>query len=404
MTRKTWLPFAILGAGVAVVVLMVVTRSGVPLAPPEPVAPLVEVQRVAKQPFRFQVQGHGTVVPRTESDLVAQVEGEAEWVAPAFVAGGFFAAGETLVRIEAADYEADLETARAGLARARSEYSRARKERERQRQLADQSVASQSRIDDAENAFAVAAANLREAKARLARAERDLERTAIAAPYDGRVRQKSVDVGQFVNRGTPVGRIYAVDYAEVRLPVPDRELSYLDLPLGYRNGSQDVSDGPEVTLRAEFAGRRESWRGRVVRTEGEIDPRSRTVNVVARIEDPYGRDGDEHAVPLAVGLFVEAEIRGREVADAVVLPRVALREDDRVLVLDPESRLRFRAVDVLRVERDEVVIGGGLDVGDQVCISPLPAAVDGMAVRVAGAEPQEALAGDASSDLAGRAP
>ena len=341
------LPLAILALGVLGVVLMVALRARVPLAPPEPVAPLVRVQPVTKQPFRFVVEGHGTVVPRTESDLVTQVEGEAVYIAPAFVPGGFFAEGETLVRIDPADYEAALETARAGLARARSEFSRAKKERERQQRLANQSIASQARID----------------------------------------------VGQFANRGTSLGRIYAVDYAEVRLPVPDRELSFLDLPLGYQNGGRETGPGPRVDLHAEFAGRPHTWTGHVVRTEGEIDPRSRTVNVVARVEDPYGRTHEQDGVPLAVGLFVEAEIRGREVGDAVVLPRVALRGEGRVLVLDDESRLRFRDVEVLRVERERVVIGAGLEVGERVCVSPLPAAVDGMSVRVVDEPPGVARAG-----------
>jgi RND family efflux transporter MFP subunit len=390
VNAKVWLPIAILVAGSLVVGVMVLMRASVPRSPPESIAPLVRVQPISKQPFRFIVQGHGTVVPRTESDLVAQVEGEAVWVAPAFVPGGFFSAGETLVRIEAIDYEADLETARAGLARTKSEFMRATKERDRQRRLASQSVASEARIDDAENAFAVTQANLREARARLARAERDLERTEIKAPYDGRVREKALDVGQFANRGTPVGTIYAVDYAEVQLPVPDRELSYLDLSLGFIDGGQELSDGPTVRLHAEFAGRPHTWTGRVVRTGGEIDPRSRTVNVVARFEDPYGRLADAQTVPLAVGLFVEAEILGREVGDAVVLPRAALREGERVLVLDAESRLRFRDVEVLRVERDDVVIGQGLAAGERVCISPLPAAVDGMSVRVVDEPPEMA--------------
>jgi RND family efflux transporter MFP subunit len=371
---------AILGAGVLVSGLLLVLRPEVERAEAPSVAPLVRVQQVARGPVRFVVRGHGSVVPRTETELVAQVAGAIVWVAPQLAAGGFFADGEPLLRIEPLDYEAVLESARAGLARARSEHARAGKELDRQRRLADQSVASQSRIDDAENAFAVAAARLREAQALLTKARLDLERTEVRAPYDGRVREENVDVGQFVNRGAPLATVYAVDSAEVRLPIPDRELSYLDLPLDFSDTTGER--GPEVELSAEFAGSRQAWRGRVVRTEGEIDPRSRTVNVVVRVVDPYGRLTDGDHVPLAVGLFVEAEIRGREVPDAVVLPRSALRESERVLVVDEESRLRFRPVDVLRIQRDEVVIGEGLATGERVCVSPLAAPVDGMDVRV----------------------
>jgi RND family efflux transporter MFP subunit len=389
--RKLAVAGAILAVGVLVSAVLVWLRPRAELEAPSVVAPLVRIQSVSRAPIEFVVRGHGTVVPRTETDLVAQVAGEVVWVAPEFVAGGFFAEGDVLLRIEPVDYEAALESARAGLARAKSERARASKELERQRRLVDRSIASESRIDDAENAFAVAEAGLREARARLTRAELDLERTEIQAPYDGRVRVENVDIGRFVTRGVTVGTVYAVDYAEVRLPVPDRELSYLDLPLGFQAGEQ--GEGPAVRLAAEFAGRAHTWEGRVVRTEGEIDPRSRTVNVVARVEDPYGRSAREAGVPLAVGLFVEAEIRGRAVPDAVVLPRAALREGDRVLVLDEESRLRFRAVDVLRVQGDQVVIGDGLREGERVCVSPLAAPVDGMSVRVLDDAPELARVG-----------
>jgi RND family efflux transporter MFP subunit len=390
MNPKLWLPIAILGGALLLSALLYSMVSSPEREEPERLAPLVRTQVVKTEPFRFVVRGHGTVTPRTESELVAQVAGEAVWVAPSMVPGGFFAEDEVLVRIEPGDYETDLESARAGLARSRSELSRARKERDRQRQLADVSVTSESRIDDAENAFRIADANLREARAQLSRAERDLARTEIRAPYDGRVREKSIDVGQFASRGTAIARIYAVDYAEVRLPVADRELSFLDLPLGYTSEEAN-GEGPEVRVHAEFAGRRQTFEAHIVRTEGEIDPRSRTVNVVARVEDPYGRDRDrDRPTPLAVGLFVEAEILGRELPDAVLLPRAALHEEDRVLVVDSDDRLRFRDVEVLRIEREIVVIGDGLRVGERVCISPLPAAVDGMSVRVAESQPSVA--------------
>jgi len=296
------------------------------------------------------------------------------------------------VRIDTADYEVELESARATLARAESEHARARKERDRQRQLAERSVTSESRIDDAINALHVAEAGEREARARLARAQRDLDRTEIGAPYDGRVRHEGVDVGQFVTRGTPIAKIYAVDYAEVRLPVPDRQLAYLNLSLN-PEADGEAFVGPLVELRAEFAGREHTWNGQIVRTEGEIDPKSRMVNVVARVEDPYGRGGSHQSTPLAVGLFVDAEIQGREVEGVFVLPRAALQDDDQVLVVDDSMRLRFRPVEVLRAQRGEVVIGAGLTEGDRVCVSPLQAAVDGMQVRVLEEPPEIAEAG-----------
>ncbi len=391
---KHWLPLAILLAGGLGLALLVLTRPQVEARPSEVAVPLVRAVVVAPGDVRFVVHAQGTVVPRTESDLVPQVSGEVVWVSASLASGGFFEAGDPLVRIDRADYELAFESSRAAVARATSERSRARKERERQRRLAESSVASQARIDDAENAFRVAAAQLREAQAALERAGRDLARTELTAPYAGRVRQESVDAGQFVSRGAPIAKLYAVDYAEVRLPIPDRELAYLDLPLTYRGASAetggDVPVGPEVLLRAEFAGRVHTWRGRIVRTEGEIDPKSRMVTAVARVEDPYGADAASGRPPLAVGLFVQAEIVGHRVEDVFALPRTALREGGRVLVVDAEDRLRFRKVEVLRAERERVVIGAGLAPGERVCVSPLGAVVDGMQVRVVeeeGAQP-----------------
>ena len=210
--------------------------------------------------------------------------------------------------------------------------------------------------------------------------------------YAGRVRSEQVDEGQFASRGVALAKLYAVDYAEVRLPLPDRDLAYLDLMLARRTRASDAlseSSGPAVVLRAEFAGKQHAWTGRIVRTEGELDPKSRMVQVVARVEDPYGAAAGDDRPPLAVGLFVEAEIEGRVVEGVFVLPSSALRHGrsqeggHRVLVVDADSRLRFREVDVLRKEHGRVIVGGGLVAGERVCISSLRAVTDGMRVRVA---------------------
>ena len=220
----------------------------------------------------------------------------------------------------------------------------------------------QPQVDDARAAVAAA-------EAALDRARRDLERAELRAPYAGRVQSKDVDVGQFVNKGNTVGRIYAVDSAEIRLPLPDEQLAFLDVPMSYR-GSQRQT-GPRVTLAADFAGRRHTWEGRIVRTEGEIDPVSRMVHVVAEVRDPYAPDSDRSRPPLAAGMFVEATIAGREVQGVVELPWAALRGRDQVLVVDESGRLRFRDVEVLRSTTDSVLISAGLNEGELVTVSTI---------------------------------
>jgi RND family efflux transporter MFP subunit len=387
---KPAVTIGILAIGVAGVALIVAMKPHAEAEPQPPRVPVVTVQTVDVQPLDFLVLAHGTVKPRREGDLVPQVSGNIEWVSPALTSGGFFDEGEVLLQIDRADYEVALESANAAVARSESEYSRASREFDRQKRLADRSVASQTNLDVAQNAARVAEASLREAKARLEQAKRDLSRTGLVAPYSGRVRTADVDVGQFVSRGTSVAKIYAVDFAEVRLPISDAELDYVDLPLLRRSDTDEP--GPMVRLRAHFAGEDRVWDGRIVRTEGEIDPQSRMVNVIAEVEDPYGRHlSDEERVgrvPLAVGLFVEAEIVGRHVDEAVELPRDALREGDVVLIVDDESNVRTRSVDVLRIDSDRVVIGGGLADGERVVVTALRAVVEGMRVRPISASPR----------------
>ena len=188
------------------------------------------------------------------------------------------------------------------------------------------------------------------------------------------MREERVDVGQFLTRGQGFATLYATDYVEVRLPIADAQLAYLDVPLWSRAPSPD-QELPAVTLSARFAGRDHEWLGQIVRTEGEIDARSRLVHVVARVSNA------DAELPLPVGLFVQARIAGRTAADVAVIPREALQGQGVVLVVDDEDRLRFRQVEVLRVEGNEALISSGLEGGERVCISVIQAPVDGMTVR-----------------------
>ena len=375
---KLLLPIGIVITGGLGAVALVATRPDVETSAPEALARLVRVIDVTPETVQLRVTTHGAVAPRTESDLVPEVSGPIVWVSPSFTSGGFFEAGDPLVRVDPRDYQVALELARANLARAESELEREEKELERQRNLAREKIASPAKLDAAVTAERVARAARRQARASLEKAERDLARTEIRAPFTGRVRERTADVGEFVNRGTPMARLYATDYAEIRLPVSDEELAFLDLPLWYREEGSDA-EGAVVELRAHFAGSEHTWEGRVARTEGEIDPKTRMVHVIARVEDPYRRSGDRP--PLAVGLFVEAQILGREAEGVVVVPRAAMRGPDQLLVADAQDRLRFRRTQVLRAGRDEVVIRSGLEPGDRVIVSSVEAAVDGMKVR-----------------------
>ncbi len=377
---KKFLPLFVLLAGFLAAAALIVSGPKIEPQPSRNIAPLVRIVEANPGKHRFVVTTQGTVSPRTESDLVPEVDGRVITMSPALVSGGFFTKGDVLLEIDPLDYEVALEQARANLARAESDLNNENKNHVRQMDLIDRGAISDAEIDNSENRVAIAEAVLREATARLARAERDLSRTRVIAPYNGRVRSERVDLGQFVRRGEAIGTLYAVDYAEVRLPIPNIDLGFLDLPLNV--AGNELTNIVPVKLRTEFAGVQQSWDGRIVRTEGELDPATRMVQVVASVANPY--DQASNRVPLAVGLFVEAEILGREVDNVSVLPRSALREDNRVLLVDNNDQLVFREVRVLRRADDKVYIGSGLSRGDRICISPLQSSTEGMQVRVEG--------------------
>ncbi|MDE0952975.1 MAG: efflux RND transporter periplasmic adaptor subunit [Halioglobus sp.] len=375
---KRFLPLFVVLGGFAAAALLIATGPQVQPQAAKLVPPLVRTLTVQPGTHQFNVRTHGSVVPRTESELVPEVDGRVLRVSPALVSGGFFSKNDVLLEIDSLDYDVALEQARAGIARAESDLDNERKDHERQEDLVTKGSISASQLDNSLNRVTIAKATLREARARLARAERDLARTSITAPYDGRVRSERVDAGQFVRRGEAIGTIYAVDFAEVRLPIHANELAYLDLPIS--KAGQALATQSKVTLSAEFAGSLHSWQGKVVRTEGELDPMTRMVHVVAQIANPY--DSRQQRAPLAVGLFVDATIHGKTISNATVLPRSALRRGNQVFVVDEQDRLRFRTVNVLRLVDDQVYIGEGLSVGERVCVSALQSTADGMLVRV----------------------
>ncbi|MCH2278778.1 MAG: efflux RND transporter periplasmic adaptor subunit [Vicinamibacterales bacterium] len=380
-TFQILLPVAIIVAAALGARTMVNLRPDAPTRPPMVIIPQVRVVEVELTEVTLTVKSQGTVEPRTQSQLVPEVSGRIIEVSPSFVAGGFFEAGDVLFKTDPHDYEQALVQRNAEVESARLHIAQEEAEAEVAQWGWDRVGTGQARsLTLREPQIASAKAELAAAKANLETAQRNLERTEVRAPFSGRVRQKNVDVGQFVTVGAPVARIYAVDAAEVRLPLPNEDLAYLDLPLNYRGESGRIR-GPAVTLRAEFAGRIHEWQGRIVRTEGEIDPQTRMVHVVAEVQNPYGRGPDPTRPPLAAGMFVEAEIVGRTVEHVAIVPRAALRGPSQVLVVDVNSRLRFRDVEVLRATTNELFILGGLETGDRVNVSPVEAVSDGMEVR-----------------------
>ena len=346
--------------------------------------PVVETLAAHASDLTLKVRSEGTVTPHSELDLIPEITGRVVELSPALVSGGFFETGEVLLRLDPRDYELALAQSRAGVAQAKLALEIERQEASvaiNEWELLGEGRPSPLVLREPQIEREQAALASAEAAVRLA--EVNLERTVIGAPFAGRVREEHVEVGQFISRGTPIARIYAIDYAEIELPIQDSELAYLDLPYRFReDDSAGAASGPHVILRAEFGGRSYSWEGRIVRTAGEIDPATRMIHAIARVENPYGINRGSGRPPLAVGMFVEAEIQGNRTGKIFALPRTVLRGGDEVLIVDSMSQLQVRRVDIFRLERDRVLISSGIEEGDRIIITPLENAISGMKVRI----------------------
>ena len=365
--RRIGLILGILGAAVAASVLLSTARKEPPKKPVENLAMLVEVAALEPVDARFPVRSQGTVRPRTETVLSAEISGAIVEISPKFVAGGVFGAHEILMRVDPTNYKVAVTQAEALLRQRQIEYEGAKKLR--------------SPGYRAESEFASAAAALATAEADLVRAKRNLERTFIRLPYEGMVRSKEADLGQFVNPGTRLGVTFATDYAEVRLPLTDRDLAFVDLPYAAEITATGESHGPGVLLSAEQRGRQVEWSAQIVRSEGVVDESSRVTYAVAKINDPYALDGDH--VPLPMGTFVTASIEGVAMQGLLRVPRYALHGSDQLLFVDSENRLRIRNVSIVRADAEYAYIGGGAEAGERVILTALESPINGMPVRTA---------------------
>lgn len=382
ISRSLLATAAVTGLGVALAWgLLVGKPEPVPEALPAETLPRVDVVSVEPRSLALNVATQGTVRPVHAIDLVSRVAGRVESVAADFAAGSFFRQDAPLVAIEDADYRFAIARARSQVAaaeqRVAEEEGRALQARREWRDLGNSAA---NALFLREPQLASARAALKAAQADLDAAKLDLERTRIAAPFNGRISEKFVDVGQYVTPGTRIARVYATDAVEVRLPLTDRQVALLNLPLHYRS-EDSAMELPAVTLRATFAGRDWEWQGRIVRTDASIDENSRVVHAVAEVLDPFARGPEGERPPLVPGMFVSATIAGRTLEAVTSLPRSALRGDTAVMLVDSRQQAVDRAVSVLQSEGGQVWVQG-LQRGDRVIVREPTVTVAGMRVEV----------------------
>ncbi len=390
------LPFVILLGAALIVYVMILNKAEPEKRRVQAPSPQVTVRTLEPESFQIVLNSQGTVRARTESSLIPEVRGRVMRIAQNFQEGAFFEEGDVLLEIDDRDYVAELTVAEAAqaqadlnLAQEEARYDQAKRDWDR---LNPGLQAAELALREPQIRQARAAAA--SAKARVDTARLNLERTKLKAPFAGRVLTKSVDVGQFVSIGAQVARLYAVDYAEVRLPLTAKQFSYLNLPAVYRGGDLAIERGPKVVLSSTVAGVTHSWEGQIVRSEGAVDTRTRQLFVVAQVENPYGKVQPERP-PLKVGSFVEARINGMVLEDVFVVPRRLYRENSYVLIVDQEKYLTRRSIEVVWEDNENIVARGGLEAGELLCLTDVPYSLEGWPVAArfeTNAPPSEMLA------------
>lgn len=398
--QKIPLAVKILVPGLAAVVLVATIKPApVPMPQAEPALPQVNVVVANPASSTLKVHSQGTVAPRREIDLVAQVGGRVTLVEQNFVDGGFFAEDAALIQIDDRDYSFAHKRAQSRVAEAEQALSTERgRVRQAKREWRDLGNSEANSLFLRKPQLAAAEAALASAEADLNQAQLDLERTRITVPFNGRVRETFVDLGQYVTPGTRIATVYDTASAEIRLPLSDRQAALVDLPLGF--SATEDNKGPSVEISGVIGGKSYRWQGHIARTDASIDTRSRMYYAVAEVDNPFIAATDtSRAVPLIVGLFVEATIDGRQLDDVMVLPRAAVFKRDHLYVLqrdaDGGATVAGKRIDVLYKTRDQIWVraksGDAIAAGTEIVVGEQNYIAPGVLVDVGASETPEAI-------------
>jgi RND family efflux transporter MFP subunit len=384
--KRVILPVLVIVIAIVLTFVLIKSRK-VPKPHETPhLGPPVEVAELVKTSRQVVVSGTGTVQARYEVSITPQIKGRVSELSPRMVAGGIFRKDELLFAIEAVDYQLVIDLARANLAQRELELLR----NENMAEVARNEWQALNPGSDTEpNPLVVYEPQLKSARAQLdaaqvnvKQAELNLKRTRVVAPFNCYVRSEQLGIGQFLNAGSPVATVAGTDQVEIIVPFPLDELVWLQVP---RNGSSPgrrTLEGSLAKIELQSGGQTFHWQGAITRALGEIDPRNRMARVVITVSDPFSRDTEGKLLnDLLPGMFVEVHLQGEEIPDVIAVPRGALHDNDTVWTVDDENRLHIRAVDVLRRERDEVLVRSGLNAGEKIVLTNLSGAAEGMLLR-----------------------
>lgn len=380
--KKIVLPLAIIvGAVLLSSIMFKLKPEPAKLESPE-TAVAVETVVLEKTETQLFVESQGTVLPRTRTALISEVSGAVLNLSHEFVVGGVFKAGDILMQLDPTDYQVALQRAEARLIsmNAQLSFEQARSSQAKKEWALTGRPATEAPLLALRKPYlAEARANVLQAEAEVKQAQQKLDKTTIRAPYAGMVSEKSTDIGQFVTLGSKLGEIFAIDYAEVRLPMTKRDISKMDFAAMAGGQSR-----PAVTLRASVGEAEMEWNALLVRSEGVVDQRNRAQYLVAQIVDPYNIQQRSDKPQLLMGSFVRASIVGKKLDKIFAVPRHALLEGDNIAVVDADNRLRLKKVEKVFGDDQFYYITNGLEEGVEIIVSAVGIAIDGMRVKPAG--------------------
>ncbi|MGV2873268.1 efflux RND transporter periplasmic adaptor subunit [Colwellia sp. E150_009] len=346
----------------------------------------VETLPLVPQRYTIMLNSFGTVQPRTQSVLVAQVSGEINEISQQFRNGGFFEKGDVLVQLDDRDHRAEVNLNQANLLSAKQalleEQARAKQALIDWQRLGNGAQASALVLREPQ--LAAAQAQVLSAQANLEKAQLQLERTNIVAPFAGRILTKHVDLGRVVASNTQLADIYAIDYVEIRLPIKNKDLSFMALPEEYRDSNKTVQ-GTMVQLTSTLIGQQQ-WQGEIVRTEGAVDENSQQLYVVAQIDNPYDVSNNKVA-PIKIGQYVNAEITGRTIEKALVIPNSAIYQGSYVYTvenIEDKNVLKRKDINIRWQNNEDALIEAGLTFGEKLVLTPLGQVSSGTPVKLAG--------------------
>lgn len=348
---------------------------------PDPVEELpppdVIVEILTPKDFQVLISSNGTTTPFTQTVLTAEVGGEVIYRSKKFAEGASVIEGEILAKIDDTDLQLQYKNALLQLANAEVQYSLQLAEAEVAKEAWDKigdGVASDLTLKKPQ--LKQAEAFLEVAKAQVSSAAKKLNKTEIIAPYAGRIQNVNIDLGTTIIPGQPVGAMYTSSEIEITLAVKDNDLQFLSIPMDGRK--LNPSEQASVVIESFYKGKTQSWKGKLERVDGVIDPVTRMINLIAVFKNDF-IESDKPNLP--IGLFVEAKIDGITLKNIFEIPINSISEDNEVYIVDKDNQLELRELTILKKYSEFVIIKDGLKAGERIVTSKLSTASNGIKVN-----------------------